>query len=64
MHLIVEPDVGGIALTPLPSAFGITCLRCGSRTFAHEVGHNLGLFHDRYQWLKRVSPGLFRRTAT
>ena len=62
VHLIVEPDVGGVAFGA-PSAFALTCLRCGSWTFAHELGHNLGLFHDRYQWLKRVSPGLSSHPA-
>ena len=49
VHLIVEPDVGGVASEPIPSAFAITCLRCGALTFGHEVGHNLGILHDRYQ---------------
>lgn len=29
-------------------AFGATVLECGSTTFAHELGHGMGLRHDRY----------------
>lgn len=29
--------------------FGATNVACGSNTFAHELGHNMGLNHDRYQ---------------
>ena len=29
--------------------FGLTCLYCGGAVFTHEVGHNMGLWHDRYQ---------------
>ena len=29
-------------------AFGYTDYRCGGATFAHELGHNMGLNHDRY----------------
>ena len=29
-------------------AFGVTDINCGSVTFAHELGHNMGLNHDRY----------------
>ena len=47
VHLIADiTDVGGIA--QLPGAFGLTCAECGSATFAHELGHNMGLLHDRY----------------
>ena len=31
------------------SPFGLTCLYCGGAVFTHEVGHNMGLRHDRYQ---------------
>ena len=29
-------------------AFGVTVLECGSIPFAHELGHNMALSHDRY----------------
>ena len=29
--------------------FGLTVSYCGGLTFAHELGHNMGLHHDRYQ---------------
>ena len=51
-HLIVaELDVCGVA--ELGGPFGITRHGCGGRTFAHELGHNLGLHHDRYELLQR-----------
>ena len=47
VHLLfLEGSVGGIA--SLDGPFGLTCLRCGGDTFAHETGHNMGLLHDRY----------------
>ena len=49
VHLIVDhPDygVGGIAF--LAGAFGITQLDGGGIIVAHELGHNMGLRHDRY----------------
>ena len=62
VHLIVDRDRGGdfdacgrawLMLTPSNSfeafAFGLTDYRCGGTTFAHELGHNMGLKHDRYQ---------------
>ena len=48
VHLIVAgPYIGGIAV--LQGAFGITMRFAGSPVFAHELGHNMGLLHDRYQ---------------
>ena len=48
VHLLFEEgNVGGIANRGGP--FGLTCPMCGGLTFAHELGHNLGLRHDRYQ---------------
>ena len=49
VHVIVAEaaDICGIALRP--GAFSLTPHGCGSRSFAHELGHNMGLEHDRYQ---------------
>ncbi len=33
----------------LGGPFGLTCQHCGGGIFTHEVGHNMGLWHDRYQ---------------
>ena len=47
VHLLFEKKgyVGAIARGP----FGLTCQSCGGEVFAHEVGHNMGLQHDRYR---------------
>ena len=57
-HLIIRKVVraGGQAI--LGGPFGYTCLDCGAGTFAHELGHNLGLRHDRYQRLTDHGWGL------
>ena len=50
VHLIFKDEgypFGGIA--NLGGPFGLTCQHCGGDTFAHELGHNMGLLHDRYQ---------------
>ena len=47
VHLIADvTDLGGIA--NLPGGFGVTCAECDAIVFAHELGHNMGLSHDRY----------------
>ena len=61
VHLIGDWDLGatgtcGIALIMAEvsrafssSGFGLTEHECGPSTFAHELGHNMGLAHDRYE---------------
>ena len=47
VHLIADvTHVAGEAY--LRRAYALTCAKCSSGTFAHEVGHNMGLSHDRY----------------
>ena len=47
VHFIV--GVGNVLGTArLPGAFALTWAKGGSMTFAHELGHNMGLHHDRY----------------
>ena len=47
IYLIADSKVS--VAKDIPSAVGLTCAKCSSRTFAHELGHNMGLHHDRYQ---------------
>ena len=49
VHLIVSDadDICGKA--NLPGPFGLTKQGCGGLVFAHELGHKMGLRHDRYQ---------------
>ena len=52
LHLIVSRgQVCGVAYAPgaLPGISGLTRQDCGAPTFAHELGHNMGLWHDRYE---------------
>ena len=48
-HLIIRKVVRAGGQANLGGPFAYTCLDCGAGVFAHEVGHNLGLRHDRYQ---------------
>lgn len=63
VHLIVYYPPGtdrrcGVAWPNLDVnwAFAVTGVECGGRIFAHELGHNLGLQHDRYQQEKDNMP--------
>ena len=49
VHLIVAEVRGVCGRAFIPGVFGLTKLTCGGDTFAHELGHNLGLEHDRFQ---------------
>ena len=50
VHLIVgDPYYNVCGIAALPGAVGITLRDCGGITFAHELGHNMGLRHDRFQ---------------
>ena len=50
LHLIVDhPAYGVCGIAALPGAVGITLRDCGGITFAHELGHNMGLRHDRFR---------------
>ena len=45
VHFVVSrSDVCGVA----GREFGLTVSACGGLTFAHELGHQMGLGHDRY----------------
>ena len=58
VHIVVgRSDTGGRAYLnrgessghDAPFGFGLTALYRGGLVFAHELGHNMGLHHDRYQ---------------
>ena len=58
VHILVgRSDVGGLAYinrgdsaaSDEPFGFGLTLSMCGGLCFAHELGHNMGLHHERYQ---------------
>ena len=57
VHLIVDlPDYDVCGKANLAGAFGITLLHCGGIVLAHELGHNMGLSHDRYAYRGNLSP--------
>ncbi|MCY4572570.1 MAG: M12 family metallo-peptidase [Gemmatimonadetes bacterium] len=49
----LEPETCGLAMIQGP--FSVAQRFCGNKIFAHELGHNLGLRHDRYQVLHHES---------
>ena len=50
VHLIVAGGRFGLCgIARQSGAFGLTLHHCGGGTFAHELGHNMGLQHDRYE---------------
>ena len=54
VHLVTVTGYGycGVAFSDTvgdeSEGFAITVYSCDARTFAHELGHNMGLRHDRY----------------
>ena len=48
VHLIVDND-DLIGRAYVHNAFGLSTQGAGGRVFAHELGHNMGLRHDRYR---------------
>ena len=47
LHLIADvTNPSGAAY--MRKAYALTCVTCDSWVFAHELGHNMGLSHDRY----------------
>ena len=46
VHFIATGFRGGLA--DVMRAFAYTCAECGTSVFAHELGHNMGLHHDRF----------------
>ena len=49
VHLILGPAGRWCGQAMLPGVFAYTVLDCGGITFAHELGHNMGLHHDRLE---------------
>ena len=50
VHIVVSTSVNvcGVAANIGSPGFALTVSYCGGLVFAHELGHNMGLAHDRY----------------
>ncbi len=61
VHLIVSDYGGlcGVAYIGDPFAYHV----CDGHTFAHELGHNMGMFHDRFQ-VQTNEGGAYATSAT
>ncbi len=62
VHLITgHGDVGGIAYSDAvgddSQGFAVTLGYTNGLVFAHELGHNMGLRHDRYQFIRNENGG-------
>ncbi len=49
VHLVVGRHNYCGTAAGVPSVYALTVNVCGGLTFAHELGHNMGLHHDRYE---------------
>ena len=52
VDLIADLHGGVAGVANLPGPFSIICANCDAGAFTHELGHSMGLSHDRY-----VDPG-------
>ena len=63
VHLIVGEAGDTCGRAYIPGVFGLTVQGCGGLAFAHELGHNMGLWHDRHQELHGAGRTLLAHPA-